>query len=103
MLGRGQHERRTDGRVSGKGQLRAGSEDSQPTCVGWVVGRQHKDGFREIELSGQGLHLTGIEPASVQDHGQRVAPESAAMRAWLEQAQDLPATQDQTAGRWSTR
>src|SRR5438874_8063366 len=60
-----------------KRKLAVGREDSQPSQDVFLFRRQHENGFRQIHLAGNLLHLLVSQSLAFGKHSQRITRESA--------------------------
>ena len=61
--------------MAGKGQLALRRENPYARRVDRVPRLKDKNGFRQVELSGDRLHAGVVQPFGVEDHGERIASE----------------------------
>ncbi len=69
---RRQADRRADGRVAGEGKLARRREDAHARRMRRVLGRQHEDRLRQIELARDRLHRLAVETLGIEHDGERV-------------------------------
>src|SRR5439155_15392366 len=66
------HERGAEHRVAGERKLVRRREDADAR-VATLLGRQHEDGLREVQLPGDALHALAREAGAVREHGELIA------------------------------